>query len=400
MNKRKKRKLKKWAKIGIFVFLIIIFLSGGYLMKDRLFSSLLNFNSLDIEINSNKMLYDLIKFDDNLVFITNDYKIDTSKLGKQELKIEVEKDNKRQEVSFTINIIDTEKPIIDGVKEIIVSTGSKVDLLNGISATDNSLEKLDVLIKGDYNLDKKGEYNLEYYVSDSSGNVAKKKFVLKVIDLNSAPVSYTEYQKIKDGDYSTNKGYTLSIKDGVAYVDGYVIVNKTYALPSDYRPIDPYSGYANVDSCINCIDKQTMKAFNEMEADASSIGLNIYISSGYRSYNRQKTLYNNYSVRDGKDAADKYSARPGHSEHQTGFCFDLNTIDDSFAYTDEGKWVNENAYLYGFIIRYPKGKEDVTGYQYESWHLRYVGVDLAKKLYNNSNWITIEEYFGLTSKYN
>jgi D-alanyl-D-alanine carboxypeptidase len=97
--------------------------------------------------------------------------------------------------------------------------------------------------------------------------------------------------------------------------------------------------------------------------------------------------------------ADTYSARPGHSEHQTGLCFDLNSIDDSFAYTNEGKWVNNNAHLYGFIIRYPKGKESITGYQYESWHLRYVGKDLANKLYNDGNWLTMEEYYGLSSKY-
>ena len=77
----------------------------------------------------------------------------------------------------------------------------------------------------------------------------------------------------------------------------------------------------------------------------------------------------------------------------------MNTIDDSFAKTDEGKWINKNAYLYGFIIRYPKGKEDITGYQYESWHLRYVGTELAKKLYNDGDWITMEEYYGLSSKY-
>ena len=281
MSKRRKRKLKKGVKIGIFVILIIIFLAGGYFVKDKLFS-------------------------------TDD--------------------------SFDIDVIDSEE-------EIIVNADNEDDLV-------------------------------------------------------SAPVNYSEFKELDDGDYVTDKGYTLTIKDDIAYVDGYLIVNKTYALSSDYKPIDPYSGYANVDSCVNCIDKETMEAFNEMESDARSIGLNIYISSGYRSYNRQKTLYNNYSVRDGSEAADKYSARAGHSEHQTGYCFDLNTIDDSFAFTNEGKWVDNNAYLYGFIIRYPKGKEELTGYQYESWHLRYVGKDLAKVLYNNGDWITMEEYFGLTSKYN
>ena len=142
-----------------------------------------------------------------------------------------------------------------------------------------------------------------------------------------------------------------------------------------------------------------MKSFQEMKSDAMILGLNIYISSGYRGYNNQKTLYNNYVARDGEEAADKYSARAGHSEHQTGLCFDLNTVDDSFANTDEGKWINQNAYLYGFIIRYPKGKESETGYQYESWHLRYVGKELAKELYNNGDWLTIEDYYGISSSY-
>ena len=136
-----------------------------------------------------------------------------------------------------------------------------------------------------------------------------------------------------------------------------------------------------------------------MQADAQSIGLNLYISSGFRSYTYQENLYNNYVAQDGKEEADTYSARPGHSEHQTGLAFDLNTIDDSFAYTEEGKWVQENCQKYGLILRYPKGKETQTGYQYESWHLRYVGKELAQKLYNNGNWITLEEYYKLTSIY-
>ena len=136
-----------------------------------------------------------------------------------------------------------------------------------------------------------------------------------------------------------------------------------------------------------------------MKADATALGLNIWIQSGYRSYELQSELYNNYVNRDGKLAADTYSARPGHSEHQTGLAFDLNTISDDFAYTNEGKWVNENAWKYGYILRYPKGKDDITGYKYEPWHFRYVGKDLAKELYNGGDWITLEEHFDLTSIY-
>jgi D-alanyl-D-alanine carboxypeptidase len=227
----------------------------------------------------------------------------------------------------------------------------------------------------------------------TNGDVSEEKKEIK-----STPSNNSEFKNLEDGEYQTSKGYTLEIKNGIAYIDGNIIVNKTYSLPSDYVPSDPYEAITT-DRGINNINKDVMAAFKLMQSDATSIGLNLYISSGYRGYNTQDTLYNNYVLKDGKDAADKYSARAGSSEHQSGTCFDLNTIDDSFASTDEGKWVNENAYLYGFIIRFPKGKEDETGYQYESWHLRYVGLELAKKLYNNGDWIAIEDYYGLSSVY-
>ena len=216
--------------------------------------------------------------------------------------------------------------------------------------------------------------------------------------LNKAPLSNIEYQNLEDGEYLTEKGYTLKIENKIATIDGMLIVNKTFSLPNSFKPTNPKQ-QITTEVCNSCLDIEVMEAFNLMKSDATSIGLNIWIQSGYRSYTYQDTIYNNYVARDGKIMADTYSARAGHSEHQTGLCFDLNTIDDSFANTDEGKWINDNAYLYGFIIRYPKNKENITGYQYESWHLRYVGKDLAKVLYNDGNWITIEEHFGITSVY-
>ena len=217
-------------------------------------------------------------------------------------------------------------------------------------------------------------------------------------NLEKAPLNYLDFSKLGDGDYITDKGYTLSIKNHIAYIEGNIIVNKTYSVPDSYVPVDPYEAVSG-ERCNRCINKDAMNAFLKMQSDALAMGLNIYISSGYRGYSYQEKLYNNYVSISGKEGADTYSARPGHSEHQTGTCFDLNTIDDSFQYTNEGKWVHENAYLYGFIIRYPKGKESITGYQYESWHLRYVGVDLASKLYSDGNYTTLEEYYGISSSY-
>jgi len=209
-------------------------------------------------------------------------------------------------------------------------------------------------------------------------------------------ITTTKKQEEKN---KTSKGFTIEVKNGVTYIDGHLIANKTYPLPSSYVPKNTHTDAGNQKYCQTCIVNDAWDAWTLMKADATSLGLNIWIQSGYRSYEAQKGLYDKYVSRDGKLAADTYSARPGHSEHQTGYAFDLNTITDAFSNTDEGKWVNENAYKYGFIIRYPKGKEDITGYKYESWHLRYVGKELAEKLYNNGDWITMEEYFGITSKY-
>ena len=201
-----------------------------------------------------------------------------------------------------------------------------------------------------------------------------------------------------DGKEKTSKGFTIETRNGATYIDGYLIANKTYALPSTFIPENPEVPVTEARSNTS-LDKDLMTAFRKMQADATAKGLNIYIASGYRSYDYQVSLYNRYVANDGKAAADTYSSRPGNSEHQTGLCFDLNSIEDSCQYTNEGKWINDNCYKYGFCIRFPKGKDAYTGYQYESWHLRYVGEELAEKLYNNGDWISLEEYFGITSEY-
>ena len=212
---------------------------------------------------------------------------------------------------------------------------------------------------------------------------------------NSSAYSGSQYA---DSQSVSSKGFSIQTINGITYVDGVLIANKTYSLPSDFIPQDPEVPVTSQRSTTS-LDRTLMSAWRTMQADASSQGLNIYIASAYRSYSYQVNLYNSYVARDGKAAADTYSSRPGNSEHQTGLCFDLNSIDDSFGDTAEGRWVNDNCYKYGFCIRFPKGKDAYTGYQYESWHLRYVGKDLAEKLYNNGAWISLEEYFGITSEY-
>jgi len=198
----------------------------------------------------------------------------------------------------------------------------------------------------------------------------------------------------------TTKGYEITIIDGAYYVDSYLIVNKSYPISDTWLPLNPQKAVSiETGICKDCIDQEAWEAWTKMKADAAALGLNIYIASGYRSYQYQKGLYDSYVRKHGSQAADTFSARAGHSEHHTALAFDLNSITDAFAATTEGRWVNENAYLYGFIIRYPKDKSDETGYKYEPWHLRYVGLKLARELYNNGDWISMEDYFGITSEY-
>lgn len=171
-------------------------------------------------------------------------------------------------------------------------------------------------------------------------------------------------------------------ENGLTYVDGILIANKSYSLPADYAP---------------GLDSTTESQFNALSAAAAQEGLNIYLSSGFRSYEYQSRIYNNYSSLYGAETADTFSARPGHSEHQTGLAIDVNTIDDSFAGTPEAIWLAEHAHEYGFIIRYPEGKSHITGYKYEPWHIRYLGVETATAVYNSG--LTLEEYLGISSVY-
>lgn len=174
----------------------------------------------------------------------------------------------------------------------------------------------------------------------------------------------------------------LSVRDGCTYVDDILIVNKSYSLPRDYDP-----GLLPV----------TEEAFQALSADAASQGLNIYIGSDYRDYDFQVTVYNSMVNGYSKEYADALSARPGHSEHQSGYTIDCNTIENDFAETDEGKWLAAHCHEYGFIIRYPKGKESITGYDYESWHIRYVGIEAATEMHKKG--LTLEEYLDVDSAY-
>lgn len=196
---------------------------------------------------------------------------------------------------------------------------------------------------------------------------------------------YVSSQYIKKAGKSSPASYAApSTKTPGTYVKGILVVNKKHRLPSSYNPGE---------------NKQARKAVNAMIAKAKKANIRLTAFSTFRSYDRQRVLYNNYVASHGKKQADRFSARPGYSEHQTGLAFDIgganskHWAEDSFANTKEAKWLAKHAHEFGFIIRYPKGKEKVTGYQYEPWHLRYLGSTNAKKV--NKSGKTLEEYLNI-----
>ena len=291
-------------------------------------------------------------------------------------------DYNKKEYSIKLTVVDKEAPKVDNIKDIEIYENEKVDFYKDLKITDNSKDEIKKEVVGEYDLSKKGTYNLKYVVTDKSNNKTENEFKLIVKEKIIPKVTNTNNTGIVG---KTTKGYTIEQRNGIYYINNILIANKTYSLPSNYNP----------GSLLNVFNTN----YNNMNEAAKNDGINLRIISGFRSYNTQVTLYNNYVNRDGKAAADRYSARAGHSEHQTGLAADINSLEQSWKNTKEGKWLNDNCYKYGFIIRYPEGKESITGYMFEPWHIRYVGTEVAKILYNNGNWITIEEYLGIDSIY-
>lgn len=254
------------------------------------------------------------------------------------------------------NIEETKKPI-----ENNTSNEEKLKKLNNIN---NSLSF--------FLMD-----NLDRYISykDKNTNLTDEQVVVRVnmgLDkefyslINNAPYPHTEK----------------------------IIVNKYYNIGSDYVPTELES-LGEYGASTTKLDKPAKDAFVLMCEAAKAEGLTIYGKSGYRSYSYQKTIYNNYLNRDPQAEVDTYSARPGHSEHQTGLAIDVSNSPEStygqFGGTESHTWVQNNSYKYGYVIRYTTDTEFITGYKNEPWHLRYFGVDIATYLHDNN--MTYEEYY-------
>lgn len=180
-----------------------------------------------------------------------------------------------------------------------------------------------------------------------------------------------------------------------------ILTNKYLRLDEDYKPSDlekiKVDYFINGNSKVSYLRKDARDAFERLSADSIKNNTPVYGQSAYRSYEKQSILYNSAVESYGKEKADNDTARPGHSEHQTGLAIDVsstkagNMLD--FENTDSFNWMVNNAHKYGFILRYPKGKENIHGYICEAWHYRYVGVKVATDMHNNYSDLTFDEYY-------
>lgn len=391
-KKSSKRKYQKRNKHTLLIFIILMLvltaLAYGafyYYQKHKYVFEV--FDNIKVPLNTEVNSAEYIKKIENATVTYNS--VDTSTIGDKKIEYVVKDKLFKKEHKYyvTVTVTDDTAPVIEGKDSVTIYKNSKIDINSYIKVSDNYDKDLKITHEGEVDTSKNGNYKVIYTVTDSSGNSSSKTITFTVKD---KPIY--EPVTLENGTVgTTKKGYKIENKNGATYINGIIVANKSYPLSSNYG---------------NGLTSATTNAFNEMKADASAVGIDLYIGSGFRSYNTQKSIYNSYVKRDGKSKADTYSARPGYSEHQTGLAMDIcshnlekSCVNSRFNNTEPANWLSQNAHLYGFILRYPSGKTNETGYIYESWHYRYVGKELASILYNGGDWITLESYLGITSKY-
>lgn len=259
----------------------------------------------------------------------------------------------------------------------------------------------------DFLLDLNDDEIIKYVLSQEKNSkiiniLNEKYFLTKNFNLyieymnNNKDLSSSEI--VRNINIHLDKDFYEDTEKANTTLDTTLLVNKHYLLDKDYIPDDLVNvsqNYAWGEVGSQKVREVAYNAFLDMWNAANEEGYYLMINSSYRSYEDQEIVYNNYKNSSGERFADSIAARPGSSEHQTGLALDIfsktNTNKNTFSQTDEAKWLKENAHNYGFILRYPEDKVDITGYSFESWHYRYVGVDIATYIYEND--ITYEEYY-------
>jgi len=339
--------MKKLLVIFLVIICLICLFIFGFSSKNEF--SKLGYSSKEVALileNVPKDFYKKItKKDDSIIDIINSKGYKSSNFDKY---FDYYNKNKKANLEDIITIVNSSYDILDYPASSLLAS----------------------LVSEKYFLEKNTARYLDY---GNESNESSKR-IISIVNSNGDKEFYTDTK-------------SSNLDDG-----NLVLVNKFYHLPDGWEPNDLVVLTSRYNSGKNSsMRKEAAEAFMKMSDAAMLDGITIKNASAYRSYDYQVSLYDGYVKRDGKIKADIYSARPGYSEHQTGLCTDINIIDSSFDNTKESKWLLENAYKYGFILRFPKGKEEITGYEYESWHYRYVGVKAAKIIHEDD--LTLEEYY-------
>lgn len=284
------------------------------------------------------------------------------------------------------------------MKKMIVITSLSSLLLAGCSQIETLLEKVPFLQK-ENNSQSASEKNEEPSKNTTDGEKQvnpQEENNQEAQDVLKLKAEFFNEMKMVDGKNV--------IQNPTNYM---VLVNKDYSLPDGYAPEDLVRpnvlfSFGDQDIEKSYLREAAAKALELMFSEGKKNGIDLFAVSGYRSYDRQVAVFNAEVSKYGEEKAVQAVAIPGSSEHQTGLSMDLSSqsanfeLSEEFGETVEGKWIAENAHRYGFILRYPKGKEGITGYKYEPWHFRYVGKEAAAIIYEKQ--LTLEEYFNIVQK--
>ena len=374
--KKRKRKINKKRILILILFLLIILSIGIYLIVPKRYGYQKDVINVFKEDNYYEKIKETKKYSKTLetAVIENNYK---KEYFDEYLDINyVEEDNFINNINKLLDLGYKNKDIntfYEKVpKSIDVITSNKYDknIINYISLDYFKEENLDRYIKYDF-IDTKSVYDT---------TILKEKY--------NYEDTVTFVNAYLDKDYYTND-IPLS-KEEASKLD--VIVNKYYKLDKDYEPEDLTVINSKFASGTQKLRKEAADKFEKMASDMLKENLKIYAGSTYRSYSYQEGLYNRYVKKDGFKEAETYSARAGYSEHQLGLAVDI--VNGKWNYLSEGDkeytWLINNSYKYGFILRYPHESEYITGYVFEDWHFRYLGIDLATKVYESK--LTYDEY--------
>ena len=374
--KKRKRKINKKRILILVLFLLIILSIGIYLIVPKRYGYQKDVINVFKEDNFYEKIKETKKYSKTLetAVIENNYK---KEYFDEYLDINyVEEDNFINNINKLLDLGYKNKDIntfYEKVpKSIDVITSNKYDknIINYISLDYFKEENLDRYIKYDF-IDTKSVYDT---------TILKEKY--------NYEDTVTFVNAYLDKDYYSND-IPLS-KDKASKLD--VIVNKYYKLDKDYEPEDLTVINSKFASGTQKLRKEAADKFEEMASDMLKENLKIYAGSTYRSYSYQEGLYNRYVKKDGFKEAETYSARAGYSEHQLGLAVDI--VNGKWNYLSEGDkeytWLINNSYKYGFILRYPHESEYITGYVFEDWHFRYLGIELATKVYESK--LTYDEY--------